>query len=125
MSHALLENMAGKFVAPTIETFQAAAANADWKNAKGYYLVLTHQPGDQSWPITGATFILIHKEQSDAGLAKAMLDYFDWCYKHGGELATKLDYVPMPESVTKMVEQTWQDELRAGDAKLWSISANN
>ncbi len=123
MSYALLENQFGKFTAPTIESFQAAAANADWEHAKGYYLVLTDQPGDESWPITGATFILLYKEQKNADLARAMLEYFDWCYQHGGDLAKKLHYVPMPENVVNMVETTWQDNVKAGGTQLWSVTA--
>jgi phosphate transport system substrate-binding protein len=111
LSHALLENKAGKFVAPTIEAFQAAAANADWKNAPGYYMVLTDQPGDESWPITGASFILLYKQQNDAQRAKTMLKFFDWCYRHGSDMATGLHYVPIPENVIELVEQTWTDEL--------------
>ena len=114
-----MQNRAGNFVKPTLETFAAAASNADWKNAPGYYMVLTHQLGSDSWPITGATFILVQKEQKDAGLAKAMLQYFDWCYKSGGEAASKLHYVPIPESVYTMVEETWKNEIRAGGAPLW------
>ncbi|MFH1756084.1 MAG: phosphate ABC transporter substrate-binding protein PstS [Candidatus Latescibacterota bacterium] len=119
LAYVLLQNKAGHFVAPTIESFQAAAANADWKNAPGYYLVLTDQPGDMSWPITGATFILIHKEQSDAELAKAMLKYFDWCYRHGGEIAKTLHYVPIPLSVVSLVQETWQERLHAGKVAVW------
>jgi phosphate transport system substrate-binding protein len=119
MSYAMLENREGHFVSPTIETFQAAAANADWQSAKGYYLVLTNQPGEKSWPITGATFILIYKEQKDAELAKAMLEYFDWCFHHGGDVAEELHYVPMPESVVKMVEKTWSKNIKAADKQIW------
>ena len=97
MSHILLKNQAGNFVAPTAENFQAAAANADWANAPGYYMVLTDQPGKDSWPITGASFILIHKKQQNPEMAKAMLGFFDWCYRKGDQTALKLDYVPMPE----------------------------
>jgi phosphate transport system substrate-binding protein len=74
-----LKNRAGKFVEPILKTFQAAAANADWSKAKDYYVVLTNQPGDDSWPITGASFILLHKEQANAGKAAAVLKFFDWC----------------------------------------------
>jgi phosphate transport system substrate-binding protein len=119
LSFALLQNKAGNFVAPTIETFQAAAANADWENAPGYYLVLTDQPGEQSWPITGATFILLHKEQGDAKIAKAMLNYFDWCFRHGGETAEKLHYVPIPLNVVELVQKTWKEQLNAGNVALW------
>jgi len=125
MSYAELENNAGKFVSPTIETFQAAAANADWEKAEGYYLVLTDQPGERSWPITGATFILVYKEQTDATVAQAMLKFFDWCYHHGGDTAEKLHYVPMPENVVKMVQETWRQEIESAGSALWSTSKNN
>jgi phosphate transport system substrate-binding protein len=115
MAFTQLKNKNGKFLSPSIDTFQAAAANADWKNAPyGYYLMLVDQPGDQSWPIAGATFILVHKDQPNAAKAAAMLKWFDWCYKHGGDMAKKLDYVPMPENVVKMVEATWAKEIKAG-----------
>ncbi len=119
MTHALLQNKAGKFVAPTSESFQAAAANADWANAKGYYMVLTDQPGDTSWPITGASFILVYKDQINAETAKAVLDFFAWSYENGGPTALKLDYVPMPENVVKMVEATWAEQIRAKGQQVW------
>ncbi len=114
MAYAEFKNKAGKFLKPTLETFKAAAANADWKSAPGYYLMLVDEPGDQSWPIAGATFILIHQDQPDAAKAQAMLKYFDWCYKHGGEMAEKLEYVPLPPNVVEMVEATWASEVKAG-----------
>ena len=117
--HAQLQNKAGNFVSPTIETFQAATANADWKNAPGYYLVLTDQPGDKSWPITGATFILIHRKQNDPKLAKAMLSYFDWCFRYGGETAEKLHYVPIPANVVELVQDSWKKEITAGSSSVW------
>ncbi len=119
MAHAQLKNKSGKFVSPTIKTFQAAAAKADWKGAKGYYVVLTDQTGDESWPITGASFILIHKDQNDAAKAKAMLKFFDWCFRHGGEMAEKLDYVPIPMSVVEMVEGTWAKDVKAEGQPVW------
>jgi phosphate transport system substrate-binding protein len=119
MSHVELKNQAGKYVGPSIETFQAAAANADWANAPGYYLVLTDQPGDQSWPITGASFILMYKNQKDANQCKAVLSFFDWGYQHGADTAEKLHYVPIPENVVKMVEKTWTDEIKAGGKSIW------
>jgi phosphate transport system substrate-binding protein len=117
--YTLLQNKAGAFVAPTIEAFQAATASADWKNAPGYYMVLTDQPGEQSWPITGATFILVHKNQEDAALAKAMFTYFDWCYRHGSDIAAGLHYVPIPLSVVELIEQSWETTVRAGQAPVW------
>jgi phosphate transport system substrate-binding protein len=112
MAYTQLKNKAGKFLNPSIETFQATAANADWKNAPGYYLILDDQPGDQSWPIAGATYILVHKDQTDAAKVAAMLKYFKWCYDHGADMAKKLDYVPLPENVVKMVEATWAKEIK-------------
>ncbi len=117
MTYALLQNRAGKYVKPTIETFQAAAANADWKSAPGFYMVLTDQPGDTSWPITGASFILVRKNQPDAARAKAMFDFFDWCYRHGVDIAQKLDYVPIPMNVVELVEITWKTEVKPEAAK--------
>lgn len=117
--HVLLQNRAGKYVAPTIETFQAAAVHADWSKAPGFFMVLTDQPGDKSWPITGATFILLHKNQADANKAKAMLRFFDWCYRYGADTAKKLHYVPMPEAVVKLVQDRWRSTLRAAGQPVW------
>ena len=119
LTYAKLQNGAGNFVSPTSETFQAAAANADWKSAPGFYLVLTDQPGKESWPITGATFILFHKEQADAAKAKAVLKFFAWSYANGGKQAEALDYVPMPKNVVSLVEATWREKLRAGGKAVW------
>jgi phosphate transport system substrate-binding protein len=115
MSHTLLQNQAGKFVGPTIESFQAAAASADWKNAAGFYMVLTEQPGDGSWPITGASFILLHKLQPDSVKAKAMLQFFDWCFKSGANKAVDLHYVPMPQAVIDLVRSQWATQLKGPD----------
>ena len=119
MSYALLQNKAGQFVSPTMGSFSAAAANADWKNAPGFYLVLTDQPGDESWPITGASFILFYKEQKDMETAKAALNFFDWCYHNGQQMAEKLDYVPMPDNVVKLVEATWAEKIHMGSQAVW------
>ena len=119
MSSALLKNQAGNFVAPTAENFQAAAANADWAHAEGYYMVLTDQPGKDSWPITGASFILVYRDQPNVEPVKTVLDFFAWCYKNGQATALKLDYVPMPEKVVDMVEKTWAKEIRANGQPVW------
>jgi phosphate transport system substrate-binding protein len=119
LTHVLLQNRAGSFVAPTSETFQAAAANADWKNAAGYYVVLTDQPGNDTWPITGASFILMYKNQNNAERAKSTLSFFDWCYRHGQELAENLDYVPIPMSVVDLVEKSWENEIGAAGKPIW------
>jgi phosphate transport system substrate-binding protein len=117
MTYALLQNQAGKFVKPTIETFQSAAANADWKSAPGFYMVLTDQPGEESWPITGASFILVQKNQTDSARAKAMFDFFDWSYRHGAEIAEKLDYVPIPMNVVEFAEAGWKKEVKVEASK--------
>lgn len=119
LAYVLLRNRGGKFVAPSVESFQSAAANADWAHSPGYYVVLTDQPGAGSWPITGATFILIYKEQDDAARAKALLEFFGWCYEYGDEDAVGLDYVPMPDSVVELVEDTWRKEVRSNGKALW------
>ena len=119
MPWVMLQNRAGKFVAPTMESFQAAARNADWANAAGFYLVLTDQPGDETWPIVGATFVLIQKEQANAETAKAMLSFFDWCYRFGGDMARQKNYVPLPMSVVEMVEAAWKTEVRAAGKPVW------
>ena len=107
-----LENHDGKYVSPSAETFQAAAANADWAGAKGFYLILTDQPGEKSWPITGASFILVHKVAEQPERTKAVLKFFDWAFKNGDEMALKLDYVPMPDTVVELVEKKWATEIR-------------
>ncbi|MBN2038078.1 MAG: phosphate ABC transporter substrate-binding protein PstS [Chitinispirillaceae bacterium] len=107
LSYTLLSTREGTFVSPTSKTFQAAAGNADWANAPGFYLVLTDQPGKESWPITGASFILMHKKQDKPDHAKAALAFFEWCYAEGGKMAEELDYIPMPESVVKIVKEKW------------------
>lgn len=118
--YTLLKNKAGKFVEPKIETFKAAAASADWKSAPGYYIVLNDQAGDQTWPIVGATFILVHKQQADAAKAKEVLKFFDWAYKHAGDIAEKLHYIPMPSNVVELVEASWSKDIKAADGKaIW------
>ncbi|MCX6639467.1 MAG: phosphate ABC transporter substrate-binding protein PstS [bacterium] len=119
MSYVQLKNKDGNYVSPSKETFMAAAANADWNNAPGYYLVLVNQPGKESWPIAGASFILVYKEQTDENKAKLMLNFFDWCFSHGAEQAIALDYVPMPENVIKMVRDTWKKDIRCQGKPVW------
>jgi len=114
-----LRNKAGQFVQPTVESFQEAAKSADWANAAGFNMVLTDQPGAGSWPIVGASFVLIRKEQEEAGTAKAMLDFFDWCYRFGGDMARQKDYVPLPMNVVEMVETMWKSDVKAGGKPVW------
>ncbi len=91
----------------------AAAANADWAKAPGFYQILTDEPGAKSWPIAGATFILIHKEPKDAAAAAEALKFFAWAYKNGDKMAEELDYVPMPDSVVKLIQDKWKSEVKA------------
>ncbi|MEW6351837.1 MAG: phosphate ABC transporter substrate-binding protein PstS [Thermodesulfobacteriota bacterium] len=120
LPYVSLQNNAGKFVVPTIESFQAAASNADWSHSKGFYMVLTDQPGDGSWPIVGASYILLHREQPDKAKAAAMLQFFHWCFKNGADHAVQLHYVPIPQKVYGLVESAWEQEIKTqGDAVAW------
>jgi phosphate transport system substrate-binding protein len=87
-------------------------ANADWKSAPGYYLILTDQPGAASWPITGASFILMHKQVKDAEDALTALKFFSWAYAKGDKMAEDLDYVPMPDSVVQLIKSSWKTQLK-------------
>jgi len=117
MTHVKLQNHDGNYVDPTSENFQAAAANADWAHAPGYYLVLTDQPGKDAWPISGASFILMHKAQAKPEVAEAVLKFFDWSYHNGAKMAEELDYVPIPDNVVKLVEDTWRQEIKGSNGQ--------
>ncbi len=113
LTYTGLVNKAGKPVQPTVEAFQAAASNADWAKAPGYYVILTDQPGDKSWPITAATFILMHKDATDKASSQEALKFFRWAFKNGGKAAEELDYIPMPDSVVQLIEKTWAAEIKS------------
>jgi phosphate transport system substrate-binding protein len=117
LNYVLLKNRSGSYVAPSSASFKAAAANADWKNSRGFYVVLTDQPGKESWPITGASFILLHKIQNKPARAKAVLNFFDWSYTNGSTMADELHYVAMPESVTEIVRESWKKNISNSDGK--------
>jgi phosphate transport system substrate-binding protein len=119
MAHTQLKNHDGAFVQPDDETFKAAAAHADWAKTPGFGVVLTDQAGKNSWPITGASFILIHKVQADPAKAKEVLKFFAWAYKHGAASATELEYVAMPASVSKLVEDSWKNIKDASGKAVW------
>ena len=110
-------NHEGKKVAPESEAFAAAAANADWKNAAGFYLLLTDQPGAKSWPITASTFIIMPTEVKDQAASTAALKFFDWAYKNGDKAAKSLDYIPMPTSVVALVKKEWATDIKGSDGK--------
>jgi phosphate transport system substrate-binding protein len=110
MAHVLIKNQAGVFVAPDDLNFKAAAASADW--TKSFYQVLTDQPGKDSWPLTGATFILLHKVQDKPSQAIATLKFFEWAYANGDKTAAELEYVPLPESLKALVRRLWATEVK-------------
>jgi phosphate transport system substrate-binding protein len=112
LTHADLVNKAGKRVSPTLTAFQAAAANADWAKAEGYYVILTDQAGEQSWPLTAATFILMHAEPQDKAATTEALKFFGWAFAKGDKMAEELDYIPMPDSVVKLIEATWAKDIK-------------
>lgn len=121
MSHVLVQNKEGAYPAPEDDSFQAAAAFADWKNAPGFYQILTDQPGKTSWPITGASFILMHVQTDKPQNAEAVLKFFAWSFKNGGKMATELDYVPLPDSLTGLITTNWKTAIKDGSGKaVWN-----
>jgi phosphate transport system substrate-binding protein len=108
LPYGQVQNKAGKFVAPDDETFKAAAAGADWNSVPGMGVVLTDQAGDKAWPITGASFILIHAKQEKPEAGREVLKFFEWSFKNGQGMASDLDYVPMPEPVVKQIQAAWK-----------------
>jgi phosphate transport system substrate-binding protein len=112
LTHAKMVNKAGKTVEPTSASFQAAAANADWKSQPGYGVILANQPGDASWPMTAATWILMYKDPQDKAASAEALRFFGWAYKNGGRMAEELNYVPMPANVVADIEKTWATAIK-------------
>ena len=108
LNYALMQNRDGHFVAPTDEAFAAAAANADWKTAPGMRVMLTNQPGDKAWPITGASFILLHIKAENPDATRQVLRFYDWAFGNGQKMAEALDYVPMPQSVVQAIHASWK-----------------
>lgn len=120
MSHVRLRNRAGRYVEPSIESFQAAAASADWSHAEGFYLVLTDQPGEATWPISGATFVLVPARPRRPERTRAVLAFFDWVYRKGADMTVALHYVPIPAEVAGLVRRTWSEQVRGPDGRpLW------
>jgi phosphate transport system substrate-binding protein len=119
MAYAQLINKAGSAVAPSADSFQAAASSADWAHAEGYYLILTDQDGANSWPITGASFILLYAEPPDAAATAEALKFFAWAYKNGGPMAAQLSYVPLPAPLTAQVEATWTAQIKSNGTPVW------
>ncbi|MFD0737799.1 phosphate ABC transporter substrate-binding protein PstS [Lysobacter koreensis] len=111
MSYSRLKNPAGNFVLPSDETFQAAAASAQWADAKDFYLVMTNAPGANSWPITATNFILMYKQPKNAAGAKQAKEFFRWVYANGDAQAKKLDYVPLPDALVTQIEGYWKANM--------------
>ncbi len=120
MSHTQLQNKDGAFLQPSDDAFMAAASGANWAGTPGFGVVLTDQAGKGSWPVTGASYILVHKSQADAAKGREVLKFFDWAYKNGDAAAAELDYVPMPDAVTKLVQDAWKANMKDAAGKaLW------
>jgi phosphate transport system substrate-binding protein len=117
LTYTQMVNKSGKTVSPTAETFQAAAANADWKSQPGYGVILANQPGDQSWPMTAATWILLYKKPTDAASTGEALKFFAWSYGKGDGMAKDLDYVPMPDNVVADIQKMWAAEIKDSSGK--------
>ena len=117
LTHTNMVNKAGKTVSPSSASFQAAAANADWKSQPGYGVILANQPGDQSWPMTAATWILLYKKPEKAADTAEALKFFAWSYAKGGKSAEELDYVPMPANVIADIQKMWSAEIKGADGK--------
>jgi len=120
MTHALVRNRDGEYPKADRAAFQAAAGNADWKNAPGFYQILTDQPGKTAWPISGASFILMHAKQEKPQNAVQVLKFFDWAFRQGQAMAEELDYVPLPDNVVALIEASWKANIQdAGGKPVW------
>jgi phosphate transport system substrate-binding protein len=120
LPYVIMQNREGEFVKPSIDSFQSAAQYAEWEKAPGFYEILTNEPGKTTWPIAGATFILMHKNQDNPANAKEVVKFFDWSYNNGAQMAKSLDYVPMPAGVITLIQAHWKNNLKAKDgAAIW------
>lgn len=115
MNYVVMQNKEGAFVKPGLATFQAAAKYADWEKAPGFYEILTNEPGKDSWPISAATFILMHKTQDNPAAAREVLKFFNYGYTEGDKMAESLDYVPMPDTAVKLVQKHWSTNMKGKD----------
>ncbi|WP_429930437.1 phosphate ABC transporter substrate-binding protein PstS [Agrobacterium vitis] len=114
LGYAKMKNDAGKVVEPSLDSFAAAAANADWAGAKNFNVVITNQPGEKSWPIAASTWVLIHKDPVDKDATEAALKFFAWAYKDGTGEAKALEYVAIPKPVVKLIENSWDSIQKDG-----------
>jgi phosphate transport system substrate-binding protein len=117
LTYTKMVNKTGKTVSPTSEAFQAAAAGADWKSKPGFGVILANQGGAQSWPMTASTWILMYKKPQDAKTSAVALKFFSWCYTKGVKMAESLDYIPMPPTVVKQIEDSWKSDIKDDSGK--------
>ena len=117
LDYAQMRNREGQFVRPDDETFKSAAAGADWAKTPGMGVVLTDQAGKASWPITGASFILMHAKQDKPDVGREVLKFFDWSFKNGAKMAAELEYVPMPDSVVRQIQTEWKAKIKDASGK--------
>jgi phosphate transport system substrate-binding protein len=115
-----MKNRDGQFVKADDSSFKAAAAGAEWEKAPSFYKILTNEAGRAAWPISGASFVLMHKVQERPLTGSEVLKFFNWSYQHGGAIATKLDYVPLPDNLLALIQVAWKNQIKDsnGDA-LW------
>jgi len=120
MTYTLLKNHEGQYPLPDDNSFKAAAAYAHWDSKNGFYEILTDEPGKESWPITGATFILVQKVQDKPETGTEVLKFFDWAYTNGSKLALDLDYVPLPDKLTQLIRASWKEQVKDASGKaIW------
>lgn len=112
-----LQNAAGQFVQPSRDSFAAAAANANWDGAVGMGVILTNEQGEQSWPITAASFILMHKNAEKPENSKGVFEFFEWAFKNGKDAASELDYVPLPDNVVEKIKAQWKSDVKDSNGK--------
>src|SRR5690625_4953302 len=125
LSWAQMQNKDGQFVQPSEDSFAAAAEHAEWAQTPSMGVILTDMPGEHSWPITAASFILVHQTQADPAQGRATLQFFDWAFEQGSEMARALDYVPLPVSVVTEIRARWADHIRDRDGQAIWLSHSN
>ncbi len=118
LAWASLQNKAGEFVQPSKESFMSAAANAKWNEKPGMGVVLTNEDGKDSWPVTAASFILMHKVADNVEATKGVFQFFDWAFSKGQDAASELDYVPLPAEVVNQIKAQWASEVKDKDGKV-------
>jgi phosphate transport system substrate-binding protein len=120
LAYTLVRNKDGQYPKPDNMTFQAAAAYADWSHAPGFYQIITDSPGKDSWPIAATSFILLHTTQDKPQTAEAVMKFFDWSFKNGDKMAEELDYVPIPDNLTKLIQTAWKSDVKDASGKpIW------